>query len=261
MPIKRVLVNQAWPIYFDDCESDDKASFLYWVNEHFPAVQVHGAAQLHVYQELKKQIPDINVDTVVEFFGGSGIGSGIIQGLFKPAKHYVYDKDSQCVTHLQAQKFTHACEIWQGDAKEAMLDEATYDYGLSSNYIIACDFFSFSAYRIPEWDRQFEAIFALEPLAVQITDTSIARLHLQRERYAKVLGREFTTTEGYLNAFSDYMWEHYNYVATDVAYREFACFMFRPAEGLYRDRVRESLREPKLRKLKQEDGKVAVMEW
>lgn len=258
----RLLINQAWPLEFpDEYDEGDKTSFLYWVHHHFPAVQVHAAAQLYCYKDLRDLIKTPKISTVVEFFGGSGIGTTIIQRLFEPQLHCVYDIDPACVKHLQAQEFSDCVDVWQGDAHEVMLEEADYpDYRL---HLAACDFFSFSAYRIPEWREQFDAIFAKKPYGVQITDTSIARLPLQRKRYAEALGRDFTTTPEYLMAFSNWIWEHYGYVATSIAYREFACYMFAPYESKVwsPEEERDNPYHPRIYKLTQEDGNVAVMKW
>ena len=210
-----------------------KASFLWWIENHLASVKVHAAGQLAVFRALRAYLDrepmgslsdsSDSVDTVVEFFGGSGIGPAIIQSLFHPVQHRAYDIDPECVAHLLSQRFSSRLEVVEADAKEAMLAERPSD-------LAVLDFFSFSAYRISDWRRQLDVVFGLEPRAVQITDTSLARLPLQRERYSEALGVEVTDAPSYLQAFSDKFHRDYGYSAIAAAYREFACLMLVPSK-------------------------------
>lgn len=199
-----------------------KTSFLWWIANHLDSVKVHAAGQLAVYRSLRAYSVD-SIDSVAEFFGGSGIGTAIIQSLFQPSRHRAYDIDPECVAHLLSQRFSARLEVVEADARQAMLSEGPVD-------LAALDYFSFSAYRIGDWRRQLDVVFGLEPRAVQITDTSLARLPLQRERYSEALGSEVTDAPSYLQAFSDKFHRDYGYSAIAAAYREFACLMLVPSK-------------------------------
>ena len=225
-----------------DYEDSNKTSFLYHVSRHFGTVQVHGAAQLLAVKYLQQRQDELGIKSVVEFFGGVGIGTAIIQKVLRPESHIVYEIDDVCINHLKNQAFADRITVEMRDAKEAMLD--------STADLMYLDFFSFSAYRLKDWRRQLDAVFFSEPTAVEITDTSIARLPLQKERYAKALGRTFDGREDYAMAFSDKITREYGYKLAYYAYRENACMVFLP-----KDKV---VAPTEFRRLNQTDGDMSV---
>jgi len=261
----RLLVNQAWAVSFDEYGIDDvkdgKMSFLYWVKEHFPAVQVHGAGQLYVYKALKRyiEIYPQSIDRVYEYFGGSGIGSSIIQGLFRPVYHAVYDIDPLCVEHLRRQKFSCKLHIRQADAKVAMLEDM-HDPAIAPD-LVAWDSGNSTALYMGQWQEQLDGVFAQHPKAVQMTDISLARLHLQRKRYSEILGRDFKNGPEYLLALADWVYERYQYRPLAMAYREFACMMYVPTTVPWSADRQARAWEPEMYHLTKSDGEVAVMAW
>ena len=80
---------------------------------------------------------------------------------------------------------------------------------------------------------------------------------------SRILMFAFNVEQTYLMAFSNWIWEHYGYVATSIAYREFACYMFAPYESKVwsPEEEREHPFPSRIYKLSQEDGNVAVMKW
>lgn len=217
----KLTVDYQYGIEFADYDGEDKTSFMWWTVNHLASVRVHVAAQLHVYKALARHTDSI--DYVTEFFGGCGFGTAMVQGIFHPEEHNVIDLDQACVDHIAAQGFGAGVSVGQGDAKQAMLRPVKSD-------LIVCDFFSFTAHQMKDWRPQLDNLFKSSPKAIQITDTSLARLHLQRERYATALGHEFGTAEEYLLAYSERFREDYGYSLLAAGHREFAAMMFVPSD-------------------------------
>ena len=234
-----LTVDSQWPIVFADYDGADKTSFMWWTMKHLSSVRVHIAAQLHVYKALARHTKEINA--VTEFFGGCGFGTAMVQGIFQPAGHDVIDLDVNCVNHLQRQGFFGEVNVNQGDAKDAMLLPLHAD-------LLVCDFFSFTPVRIPEWKPQLDNLFASNPKAVQITDTSLARTHLHRGRYGIALGETFQTRDEYFNAWNHWAQREYGYNLLAAGYREFAAMMF----------VQEEVSHPQVKHLTSVDGNEAV---
>ena len=234
--------------FLETRQSDDKKSFLWWVTNHLNSVRIHSAAQLEVFKALHRSLkPEDSIESVVEFFAGSGIGSAIIQGLFKPTVHRAYDLDPQCTDHLRAQKnLADRIEVVEADAEVTMLNTPAAD-------LQVCDFFKFTPLRMLDWKPQLDAVFARNPKAVQITDTSLAYLHIWKSRYAELLGYPFTNPAEYLTAYSHRFFDDYGYRVLAAAYgSQFACMMLVPAT---------EYQPPELLRLNKDDGLHAVQLW
>lgn len=197
-----ILVNGTWPLVFqEDKEQHTKQSFLYWLQEHPAHIAGHAAAEYRMYMEVKHHLG--NVDSAVEYFGGIGVGTMLIQHLLKPKDHTVYELDMACVTHLEGQKWPGDVSVVYGDSSEAM--------GKVYGQMVACDFGQFTASQLEKWSEPLDRMFAREPDAVCITDTSITRFWPNRKRYENILGDTFADPPGYYLAMGRHVKKRWGY--------------------------------------------------
>lgn len=211
--------------FADETDVTNKASYLHWVfrKGNFPYIQAHAAKQFNMLKRLQTLT---NIDTIQEFFGGAGMGTGIAQRLFRPKEHYVYERDADCMAHLQQQRFSNNIVLQQGDAKDTMLAAPYAD-------LMYCDFGYFNPTHIPEWQSQLDHIFGLQPKAVCINDSSFWSRHLHKTTYAKPLNKDIlTSTEDYVMAYSEKMLHDYGYAVDSVYIHRGASFLYIPATTL-----------------------------
>ena len=74
------------------------------------ASQRNAECFLHLVEALSPEAP--RVDSVVEYFGGVGIFSTIIQRTIHPLQHWAFDVDLDCVRQLQT------CLLYTSDAAD-----------------------------------------------------------------------------------------------------------------------------------------------
>ena len=140
---------------------------------------VHLTAGWHCYQLIKKLGVEIN--SAVEFFGGMGAQSMMIQDLFAPQNHVVMDYSHEAVNHIKAQ--VYGVYAHQADSYDPMWAHKADLVGL--------DFGDLTVWktRVGEAHRDLlDRVFEDEPKAVVLTDIACRYLHLHRERYESLLG-------------------------------------------------------------------------
>tara|TARA_R100000322_G_scaffold139084_1_gene94869 strand:+ start:496 stop:1224 length:729 start_codon:yes stop_codon:yes gene_type:complete len=231
-------------IQLPDIKSKDKNSFLWWTKNHWSHVQVHIAAQFYCLKKLDEE--NIKVESVTEYFGGSGFGSALIQNVLKPEHHVIYDLDDECVEHLEAQPILKSTQISKGDAKETMLGKKHFDLRYA-------DFWRMSAYKLlGEWKQQCDSLFSNNAKAVYMADTSIWSIYLQKQLFENALGCKIESKKEYLNGYSKKIWDTYGYRMSFGAYRDFAAMIF------VKDQDYE---EPELRHVTVDDGRKTVELW
>lgn len=164
---------------------------------------VHLTAGLCSYQLVKEL--GIEVDSAIEFFGGIGAQSLMIQDLFAPAHHVVMDYSQEAVTHIKAQ--VPGVTVFQADSYDPMWTHRADLVGL--------DFGDLTVWKTRKGEPHrglLDRVFAEEPKAVVLTDIACRYLHLHRDRYEKLLGRGTCSSyEKYLDAFAVYLEALYGY--------------------------------------------------
>jgi hypothetical protein len=205
-------------------ESLAKTSFMYWAMQRPAFAQAHAARQLYVLNQLNVMRPGKgSITTVNEFFGGVGIGSAIVQKLFQPTRHCVFEVDAQCLEHLQRQSFSPGLSVQYGDAVDTMLECGYAD-------LMFCDFPKFNPLDMSGWQAQLDHVFGLRPKAVYLNDTSFWSRHLHQERYAGPLNKAALRSDGeYIMAYSEKMHADYGYAVLAVAIHRGASFLYVPA--------------------------------
>lgn len=175
-------------------ESGEELSLPYshYLLTHRKVLGQHAYCFLWLFSEL------VAVDSVIEYFGGMGICTTIIDQVVRPESHTVVELDVGCVAHLQ--RVYPKKNVLQADAFQLMGD-LTAD-------LVSLDFnsFSVSKHRVhPEW---LGSVFSAGPRYVEVTDSARSRWHFNRQVYGRAFGRELLNIEDYYRAwsreFSDY---------------------------------------------------------
>lgn len=167
---------------------------------------IHLTAGWHAY----KAVADLGVEvrSAMEYFGGMGAQTLMIQELFQPADHMVYDFSDEAVAHIKSQL---------GGVVGVMVRQAdSYapDSFLTSD-LVGLDFGDLTVWKTREGEKHrglLDRVFAGQPKAVVLTDVACRYLHLHRERYESFLGEGTCESyETYLESFADHLELLYGY--------------------------------------------------
>lgn len=179
--------------------------FLDWVLRAPKDAGIHLTAGLKCYQALADYI-EIDEPTAVEYFGGMGAQSLMIQELFGPVDgHTVYDYSQEAVDHIKAQ--VDGVVAVQADSYDPV------------NYvpadIVGLDFGDLTAWKTRDGEKHrqlLDRVFAGKPHGVVLTDVACRYLHLHRERYETLLGAGTCHSyPAYLDALAHRLEELYGY--------------------------------------------------
>jgi hypothetical protein len=165
---------------------------------------VHLTAGWWAYNLVKDA--GVEVRSAVEFFGGLGAQSLMIQDLFAPRNHVVRDYSHEAVAHIKAQ--VQGVYAHQADSYDPMWQHRADLVGL--------DFGDLTVWKTRKGEKHrglLDRVFEEEPKAVVLTDVACRYLHLHRERYETLLGAGTCASyEAYLHAFAEYLRRLYGYV-------------------------------------------------
>jgi hypothetical protein len=187
--------------------------FLDWVMRRPKESSQHVTAGFAAYSALAAAYPGPQpFTTATEYFGGMGCQSLMIQNLYGPEQHTVIEQHPLAAGHLNSLlRARPGARIILGDAYAS--DEPADLIGLDFGNLTILQ--AQTAMK-PLLDR----VFAAGPKAVVLTDIAGQRLHLQRKRYAELLGRDCPDYEAYLRGLAAYLERTYGY-------RLLACFHHR----------------------------------
>ena len=241
--MKAVVDHNIFMSFPDPDESLDRESFMYWIHKRPAFAQAHAGRQLSVFTRLKQLM---EIESVIEFFGGVGLGTGIVQKLFQPKIHRVYEIASECLSHLQEQSFSSRIMVSYGDAGKTMLEADYAD-------LMFCDFPLMNPMRLENWRAQLSHVFGLSPKAIYMNDTSFWSRHLHRERYARPLGkRVLNSDEEYILAYSEKMHSEYGYSIEASAIHHGASFLYVKSKEVL---------TPTIKRIQKRDAREAMNIW
>lgn len=243
-----LLINERWRHKLNGLDQrHDKAhedSFLYWIKTHYASVQGHVAAQVKAMEQLTAT--GLQINSINEYFGGSGIGTVILQNVFNPTHHNVWDIDPLCVSNIKVLESRFpGLVVNEGDANITMLEAKKAD-------IEVMDFFRFSPAKLKVWHKQLGAVFDRNPKAIWITDTAMGRVPLLREVFSSYLGFNVTNRESCITGYGHYFFKTFGWVVDYAAYSNFVVMVLLPAQ---------EFRSPVLHKLTRQDGMRALQSW
>ncbi len=153
--------------------------------------------------------------SVVEYFGGVGIFSTIIQNVIRPTYHRAFDIDDDCVAQLQTLDRVGAS---YGDAKQTM--------GTIDAQMVVLDFAVATAKHHDEWP--WGRVCSAKPNYIVWSDTALRRLGLHRELYSRIFGTPIVSHEDYVRAYSRLLWDRYGYSVTREAHHVYSYMRAEP---------------------------------
>ena len=245
-----LLIDGKWRINLEGLDErkgkEHEDSFLYWVKNHYASVQGHIAGQLKVFNRQLDNYSTERIETINEYFGGSGIGTTILQKSFNPVSNHTWDIDPLCIGNLkELEKRFPNLTVMTGDAKETMLSSYVADFEV-------LDFNRFSPVKIGAWKRQLDSVIQKQPKAMYLVDTTMSKVPLLRDVFSKALNYDVTDRETCIAGYGSYFWNVYGYVVDYAAYSNFACMLLKPAT---------KFRFPILDKITKTDGMGALQTW
>lgn len=185
------------------------------------AAGTHLTAGWHAY----RAVADRPVRSAIEYFGGIGAQTLMIQELFELDRHVVLDNSPEAVRHIR-------------DNTEVMAQQAdSYDSG---NYrqadLVGLDFGDLTVWKTregqPHRDLLDRTFLMTHPEAVVLTDIAGPHLHLHRDRYESLLGAgSCATYPSYLEALADRLEALYGYVMVGGFYHRWSTVMALAPDG------------------------------
>ena len=160
----------------------------------------------------------------LELFGGVGLFLSLVPPEWATQRYYVWDHDNGCVVRLR-KDHPHVIAM--------RVDSFTHPFPMGVKFISA-DFNSFTLLRwctVPRYRKIMDRIFQSGAEYIQVTDSAINKLHINRSSYEKfwpeaVSGRRcIETIDDYVEAFSDYAFRMYKYRVIRGAYHHGASYL------------------------------------
>lgn len=165
---------------------------------------VHLTAGWSAYQLIKEL--GVEVTSAVEYFGGMGAQSLMIQELWNPKHHVALDYSQEAVGHIKKQ-------VPGVHAQQADSYDPTWQHWA---HLVGLDFGDLTVWKTREGEPHrglLDRVAEEEPHAVVLTDVACRYLHLHRERYETLLGPgSCASYETYLEAFADRLESLYGWV-------------------------------------------------
>jgi len=152
--------------------------------------------------------------SVIEYFGGVGLSSLLLQETVKPARHTIYEIEDELARHLKL-AFPNAA-VYHQDAFLAMLEQQADIYTL--------DYIFTPSKVFGKYDKHFRHIFSTKPLAVLLTDTAPSYLMIHYRKYSALFGLPIQDLESYTEAYSTKLFEQYGYSIVKAAHRRRAAY-------------------------------------
>lgn len=157
----------------------------------------------------------LQVSSAVEYFGGVGIFSTIIQQVLHPLQHWAFDLDPDCVAQLRT---IQGIQVAPGDAHDTM--------GSIPAELVVCDFPVCTLRTVDEWP--WSRVVAWKPRYIVVSDTALRRLGLHRALYSRLSSEAVVSHEDYVRVYSKHMWNRYGYSVTRVAHHVYSYFLLEP---------------------------------
>lgn len=139
--------------------------------------------------------------SVVDYFGGVGVIETIVTNMLEPVKFDIYDIEQDCINQLR-NAFPTA-NVQYGDARKTMLFPEHYDIALVDHPYL-------TPTRWPDWDKEFDGIFGMEPKLVEMA-VAVRKLHLNMKIYGRNLNHEVVDVPSYVMGISKKLYARYGY--------------------------------------------------
>lgn len=231
--MRKALICDRWTMEFDEPPPEplktDRANESY-VDQVFGNRLRDVSASTAAGYELLKDLPIGS--RVVEFFGGVGLQTKMLEGLLSPLSHLVVEKEENCLDHL-VKAFPPpppplVRSIRRGEARQ-IIDRG--EFPPADIYLM--DWNTFTIHQWENWAPYLEKLLATRPQAITWYDTSRPYFHLHKARYSQILGRPVDNIKDYGKAMSAFFFNLYHYSVTRAIYcPKAAYFRLEPATTL-----------------------------
>lgn len=159
---------------------------------------------------ISKLLQKVEAETVIEYFGGIGVVAGLVDKYINPKQHTLLDLDESCVSILK-KNFPNKEII----LKDSLTHKPDIVYDLS-----LLDFNKLTYLNKPEPLLDT----AMESPTIILTDSAIAKFHLNRKQYEKSLNTDMVTFDDYVYVMDDYIKKKYNRYVTHCYYFSHASY-------------------------------------
>lgn len=197
--------------------SGDQPWWLDWAVRAPKDAGIHLTAGLNAYRTLHAIQQDCA--TVIEYFGGVGGQTMMIQDLWEPREHHVVDYSREAIQHIATN--VPNVKTWVLDS----YDPHTY----RPADLVGLDFGDLTVWKTREGEKHrtlLDRVFAGEPKGVVLTDIACPYLHLHRQRYETLLGEGTCATyPDYLAALADRLEGLYGYRMVGGFYHRWSTVM------------------------------------
>lgn len=163
---------------------------------------------VNVFACMNEVIRKTNAESVIEYFGGIGTTTAIINEVLKPRKHTILDIDPVCIKILKDNypDKNIVCTNSLEYKPDMVYDLSVLDY---NKFTILHKFL----------DEPFKSDYII------LTDSAIPKLHLNKKVYEDRFNIRVENAEDYANCYSKFIKERYNRYLTDFCYFNNACFL------------------------------------
>jgi hypothetical protein len=220
-----LTICEKWTLYCPE-PTEEGQWFLDYVLRSPRDAGIHLTAGLNAYQALSEL--GVKPDTAMEYFGGMGAQSGMIQHFFSVRSHLVLDNSEEAVRHIESNM--------EGYDVVASCEDSYDPTSYRPADIVGLDFGDLTVWKTREGEKHRELldrVFAGKPKGVVLTDVACRYLHLHRERYETLLGAgtcaDYPT---YLEALADRLEEIYGYVMVAGFHHRWSTVMALRPEGV-----------------------------
>ncbi len=212
-PFRRAVICQRWTIDFlkHEHRSGGSAfgkSYLDEIDDHLADASANATAMNFLLELLPAKMD------VVEFFGGAGIQSVIIQEQLQPRQHVIMEQDDACIRQLEM--------MFEDKDKDIVIfkSDATRLIGrMVIGDLFVLDWNSWTISHWPKWKEAWGRLMERNPTGGVIWfDSSWSYFHMNRERYGKILKRKMTDRSSYSRALSNFFQKRFGYRITRAAY-------------------------------------------
>jgi hypothetical protein len=235
--LKIARVCELWDLPFaNDIENENNVSlhnrsYLHYASNHQDLV----SAKSWATKWLLNEVVDVNQEySVKEYMAGIGLQSIIIQNLFKVRAHFVGELDENCVNHLKSIKWKYNTIVEHKDAKTSLEENDNSDLkflDLPNSSILQIE---------TKWKNGFYSLFNNKPKLVVWTDTSVTYpMKIHGEKYSKLLNAEINDKYDYVKAYSNWLYERFNYSIKRAAFRGSNAVYFAAVEGEHKTEIKE----------------------
>lgn len=157
---------------------------------------------------LSELLPNIQAKSVIEYFGGTGVSTALIDAHLKPETHTILEIDPTCINILK-----------EGFPDKNIIETNSLRY--TPDHIYDLTVLDYNKFTIL---HKF-MVHAFDSPYIILTDSSPRYFHLNAQHYAKRLKTEIKTLEDYAFYYREYVKNKYKRILTHFYYFSHASYL------------------------------------